>query len=391
MTADPPDWPDQLAREIDQRDRRHLRRTLRPVDRCGRLGRCAGRELINFASNDYLALAGDARLATAVADAARRLGVGAGASRLIAGHTDATAALEARFAQFKHAEAALVCPTGYMANHAGVTSLVGAGDRVFIDKLVHASLIDAARASGATLRVFPHLGYAKLERLLAGAQAESRRMLILTDTVFSMDGDTADLPALCELRDRYGAILLADEAHATGVLGPTGAGLAELQGVAGHIDVTVSTASKALGSLGGIITASRLVIDTIINNARSFIYTTAVPPTQIAAIDAALDVVRDEPRRRQRLVELNTALRGGLINRGWHVPVAALATPIVPVVIGDADRAMALSDRLFQVGLGVPAVRPPTVAPGSSRLRISLRADHTDADVATLVDAMGSI
>ncbi len=381
------DWRDQLAKQLQQRQHDGLLRSLRDVDRPGRVVRRDGRDLINFASNDYLALAGCERLAAAVAESAQRFGVGSGASALIAGHAAPHAELEARFAKFKHAAAALLCPTGYTANLAAVTALVRPGDLVLMDKLNHASLIDAARLSGATVRVFPHLGYAKLQRLLEAATAP--RKLIVTDAVFSMDGDCADLPALCELRDRSGAMLLVDEAHATGVLGATGAGLAEHQAVAGHVDVTVSTASKALGSLGGLITAEQLVIDTIVNHARAYIYTTAAPPTQCAAIGAALDVVRDEPQRRARLAELAQHLRAELIAAGWQVPLANAPTPIVPVITGDAGRTVHLADRLEQAGLLVAAVRPPTVAANASRLRLSLRSDHTDADLTRLLDALG--
>ena len=322
-------WRDQLAGQLQQDRQQNLWRSLRPVDRCARVVQRAGRSLIHFASNDYLALSGHDHLRQAVAQAAQTQGVGSGASALIAGHSQAHADLEQRFARFKHAEAALLLPSGYMANAAVLTALAGPDDAILIDKLVHASLIDAARLSGATVRVFPHLGYDKLTRLLEKSTA--RRTLIVTDAVFSMDGDTADLPALCELRDRFGSILIVDEAHATGVLGATGSGLAEHQGVADHIDVTVSTASKALGSLGGIVTSERLVIDTIVNHARSYIYTTAAPPTQVAAIDSALDVIRDEPSRRSRLSDLSTHLRDELIKRGWDVPLAGAPTPIVPV------------------------------------------------------------
>lgn len=381
------DWRDQLAQQLQQRQRDGLLRSLRAVDGCGRVVRRAGRDLAHFASNDYLALAGCGHLAAVVAESAKRHGVGSGASALIAGHGDTHAELEARFAKFKHAAAALLCPTGYTANLAAVTALGRPDDLVLMDKLCHASLIDAARLSGATVRVFPHLGYSKLERLLEGATAP--RKLIVTDAVFSMDGDCADLPVLCELRDRFGAILLVDEAHATGVLGANGSGLAEHQGVAGHVDVTVSTASKALGSLGGVITAEQLVIDAVVNQARSFIYTTAAPPTQCAVIGAALDVVRNEPQRRTRLSELSLHLRAELIAAGWDVPLANAPTPIVPVITGDAGRTMHLADRLEQAGLLVAAVRPPTVAPNASRLRISLRSDHTDTDLSRLIEAIG--
>ncbi len=378
-------WRDQLRHQLDQRQARHHLRTLRPVDRCGLKIRRGGRELLNLASNDYLALASHPKLRDAAIRAAERFGTGAGASRLITGHLALHEQLEQRFAEFKHAEAALLLPTGYTAALAVLTSLAEPGDRVCLDKLCHASLIDAAGASGATVRVYPHGNLDKLDRLLGRGAA--RRQLIVTDSVFSMDGDSADLPALCELRDRHGAILLVDEAHATGVLGETGAGLAEAQHVAGRMDVVISTASKALGCLGGMVTGPRLVIDTIVNTARPFIYTTAAPPMQAAAINAALDVVRDEPDRRRRLHDLSARLRRELRRHRW--PVADDPAPIIPLIVGGAAAACALSDRLAEAGFCVPAVRPPTVAPGSARLRISLRCDLDDNDLRRLIDAVG--
>lgn len=381
------DWLDDLDAHLTRLRAEHRHRSLHAVDRSAAVVERDGRSLVNFAGNDYLALATHPRLAAAVADAARQSGVGAGASRLVSGHLDLHQKLEQRFAAFKHAEAALVLPTGYMANRAALTALAGSDDLICLDKLNHASLIDAARASGATVRVYPHADLAKLERLLSRAGDRPGRRLIVTDAVFSMDGDCADLPALVDLRDRYGAMLIVDEAHGTGVLGEAGSGLAEHQHVAGRIDVTVSTASKALGSLGGIITAGRTVIDAIVNLARPFIYTTAVPPTQVAAIDAALDVIADEPQRRWRLAEHAAYLRGALRKGGWAVPDDP--TPIIPLVVGDNAAALALSGRLEAAGVLAPAIRPPTVPPGSARLRITCRADHTPDHLRMLIDAIG--
>lgn len=380
-------WLEQLRRDLDDRHRRHLLRQRRPVDRSTRLVRRDGRELINLAGNDYLALAGHPHLAEATAGSARSLGVGAGASRLVTGDLEIHRALEQRFAAFKHAEAALLCPTGFTANLAALTALAGEDDLILLDKLNHASLIDAARATAATVRVYPHGHHDKLRRLL-DRHADARRRFIVTDAVFSMDGDCADLPTLCELRDRYEAVLMVDEAHGTGVLGETGAGLAEQQGVAEAVDVTVSTASKALGSLGGIVTAPAVVIETLVNAARSFIYTTAVPPTQAAAIDAALDVVRDEPDRRHRLAELSRSLRHGLRERGWPVPDDP--TPIIPIIVGEEAEALERSANLEAAGFLIPAIRPPTVPPGTARLRLSLRCDLLEEDLERLLDALGS-
>jgi len=390
-----PDWPGQLRRHLQQLQAEHRHRRLRPYDRCAPLVRDdAGRALVNFASNDYLGLAGDPAVARAAADLARTVGVGAGAARLVSGHLAVHEALEQRFARFKHAEAALLLPTGYMANLAALTALASSDDLVCLDKLCHASLIDAAHHTGAAVRVFPHGNLDKLARLLERSHTADhavRRRFIVTDSVFSMDGDCADLSRLCDLRDRHDAILVVDEAHATGVLGPTGAGLAEHDGLADRVDVSIATASKALGSLGGIITASQLVIDTIINSARSFIYTTATPPMIAAAIDAALDVVEHEPDRRARLADSARNVLARLRAAGWTVPDDPdPMTPIVPLIVGDAARALDLADHLERHGILAPAIRPPTVAPGAARIRLSLRADHEDEHIDQLFAALTS-
>lgn len=352
-----------------------------------------GKRLLNLASNDYLGLSLHPALREAVAHAAREHGPGATASRLVVGHFDLHAQLEARFAAFKHAEAAIVLPTGFMANLAVLTALARERDLVCLDKLVHASLIDAARASGAHVRSFPHLQLDRLERLLsrhveqAGEVTDPltglirpARRFVVTDSVFSMDGDAADLPALLEVCRRHDATPIVDEAHATGVLGDAGSGLAEAQGVAGRVAITISTASKALGGLGGIVTADRVVIDTLVNRARSLIYTTGVPPTQLAAIDAALDLVEAEPERRERVRVLSSRMWSELTRRGWRLPETSQPTPILPLLAGTPEAALALADRLEQRGILGVAIRPPTVAPGTARVRLCLRADLSDED-----------
>jgi 8-amino-7-oxononanoate synthase len=382
-------WLSQLRQDLDERQQQAMLRSLRPVALDGPYIELEdGSRLINLASNDYLGLAQHPHLKAAAISSIQQWGVGSGASRLITGHHPAHCAFEKRFARFKHAQAALLFPTGYLANLATITSLAQPGDLICADKLCHASLIDAARASGATLRIFPHLGYDKLRRLLSrtsdlaemidsletspalNKDDRPARKFILTDSIFSMDGDAADLPALCDIADEFDAILIVDEAHGTGVLGQTGAGLCEAQNVADRVDVVISTASKALGSLGGIVTASQEVIDTLINRARPFIYTTATAASQPAVINAALDVLENEPWRRQRVLELATELRRRL---GLNPPIAS--SPIIPVITGSSEAALAMARRLQDHGFYAPAIRPPTVAPGSSRVRISLRAD----------------
>lgn len=411
-------WLSDIHATLHDLRARSLGRQLRVVELQGPRVLVEGCPCLNLASNDYLGLSSHPHLKQAVAEAAMKHGTGSGASRLVTGHQAIHAEVERRFAGFKHAEAALLCPTGFQANLAAISALTDAGglpgaDVILLDKLCHASLIDAARASGATVRVFPHRDLNKLERLLQRAttgerrshqaidQADSTsdstpsapprapRRIILTDSVFSMDGDVADLPALCDLADRYDAILVVDEAHGSGVLGQSGAGLCELQGVAQRVDVVISTASKALGSLGGIVTAKREVIDWMVNRSRSFIYTTAVPPTQAAAILAALDVVRDEPQRRTRVMDLARILRTELTSRGWTLPETPVPTPILPLVVGTAEAALNLAEFLRGHGFYAPAIRPPTVAPGASRVRLTLRADLEDADLHRLLDVLG--
>ena len=380
-------WKDQLQVALDERASNHALRELRTVDKCGRIIECDGQRLLNLASNDYLALACDPRIANAVCKAAVQFGVGSGSSRLIAGNLAVHRQLEQRFSRWLGVESSLLLPTGYLANLAALTTLAGEQDVVVLDKLCHASLIDASRMSGATVRVFPHKNYEKLDQLL-GRYPDARRRVIVTESVFSMDGDCADLPALCRVRDQHDAVLLVDEAHAVGWMGATGSGLAEEQGVRQQIDITVSTMGKAMGSVGGIISGPDVFIQSIVNLARPFIFATGAPPTQAAAILAALDVIEQEPKRRDRLREICTGFRQQMIAKGWGLE--ANVTPIVPLIVGENQAAIALSEHLRNRGSFAPAIRPPTVAPGSSRVRVSLRCDLTDDDLEGLVQAIGS-
>jgi len=367
------------------------------------------KRLLNLASNDTLGLASHPDLHAslkAVIEQAPGNSTGATASRLVSGHLAAHQNVEDKFAKFKHAQAALLFPTGYMANLAVLTSLAQPGDLIAIDKLVHASLIDAARASGANVRSFPHLETSKLARLLQ-RHAESAkpiedaitqttrpaRRLIVTDSVFSMDGDIANLPELLDIANTHQATLIVDEAHATGILGSDGSGLAQAQNVAGQIPVTISTASKALAGLGGIVTGSKHLIDTLINRARSFIYTTGALPMQAALLDAALDHVEQHPKEREYLQQISTRVQNALLDMGWELPQPDQhpVTPIMPLITGDEASALALSNHLKDQGILGIAIRPPTVAPGSSRVRLCLRADLDDADIDHLLQAVESV
>jgi len=388
---------DELRQDLAALEHDAQRRTLSPLPSTGKVIERDGKRLINLAGNDYLGLSNHPRLIAAAVEAVQQYGVGAGASRLVTGTLDLHMEAERRFAAFKHAERALLLPTGYMANLAVLGSLARKGDLVCLDKLNHASLIDAARASDAAVRTYPHLTTGKLDRLLGEhrAAAPDRRRFIVTDSVFSMDGDCANLPTLCDLADEHDTVLVVDEAHATGVLGATGSGLAEQQVVAGRVyscgagGVVVSTASKALGGLGGVVTGSAAVVETLINHARPAIYTTAIPPAQAAALTASLGVVADEPGRRARLAELCRRARTALAEAGWVLPETSVPTPILPLVVGTAERAVALADRLRDAGLLAVPIRPPTVAPGSARVRLTLRADLTDAELGHALNAVG--
>ena len=329
-----------------------------------------GRPKLCLCSNNYLGLAGRSEVCEAAARAAVDLGTGAGASRLISGHTPLHEELEQRLASFEGAEAAIVFPTGYMANLGAIGALVGKEDVVFGDRLNHASLIDACRLSDASFRVYPHGDMDALERALDRSRS-FRRRLVVTDGLFSMDGDLAPLPEIAELADRYGAIVMVDEAHGTGVLGRSGRGAAEALGVDERITVKMGTLSKALGSLGGFVAGSQGLIDLLRNKSRTFIYTTGLPPAVCAASCAALQIVEREPWLRESLRE-----NAGLVRAELGLELPAIVTPIIPSIIGDPETAVSVSAALFDEGLLVPAVRPPTVPKGTSRLRLSVMATH---------------
>jgi 8-amino-7-oxononanoate synthase len=345
-----------------------------------------GRSLVNFASNDYLGLASDDSVCQAAERSIENCGFGAGASPLVTGYTDEHHALEAELAAFYNAERALVFGSGYSANLGTIQALVGPGDAVYGDKLNHASLIDGCRLSGAYFRTYRHADPDHLAYQLSRGQP-ARRRLIVTDSVFSMDGDTAPLPALVDLADRHDAMLLVDEAHATGVLGANGRGLAEQLGCESGISVHIGTLSKALGASGGFVVGRERLIEWLIHKARSYVYSTATPAVIAAAARAALQIVRREPDRRERLATEATWFREQLTQRGWSTGPSC--TQIVPILVGEAEAAVALSSRLKSRGYWVPAIRPPTVPLGSSRLRISLTSAHTREQLQGLLDALG--
>lgn len=382
-THHPLEWID---RELASLDHQGLRRHLasRQDKQSGHIV-LDGRALINFGSNDYLALSADPRLADAAGAAAKAEGWGSGASPLVTGHGQTHLRLERRLAEFEGTEAALVFSTGFAANAGTIAALVGPGDAVFSDRSNHASIWDGCRLSRADVRAYRHADCDHLERLLERA-GRYRRRLIVTDSLFSMDGDLAPLADLCRLAERFDAMLMIDEAHATGVFGPRGRGVAEEAELEGRVHVRVGTLSKALGSIGGFVVGSRSLIDWLVNRARPYVFSTAMPGPAAAAAIAALDVVRDEPERRQSLLARAASLRIRLDEQGWMV--GSTGSQIIPVIVGEADRAMQLAAALGERGLFVPAIRPPTVPDGEARLRISLTYGHAPEMIEELVEAL---
>ena len=333
-----------------------------------------GHDLLNFSSNDYLGLSRHPTLIEASEKALRDFGTGSTASRLICGSLTPFHDLEESLAESKQTEAALSFPNGYMTAIGVIPALMGKNDTIILDKLAHACLIDAARLSGATLRTFPHNDLNRLEKILKNSS--KGRTLIITESVFSMDGDLCPLTEIVQLKEQYGALLLLDEAHAFGVLGPRGQGLTEALKLQNHIDFQMGTLGKALGSAGGYLAASRPWIDLIINKARSFIYSTAPPPAQAAASLAALKILRSDEGQK---------LRETLRQHCLHFDSPS---PIIPKIIGRNEDTLARSQALRQAGFFVPAIRYPSVPLGTARLRITLSAAHSEEQIKRLLAAL---
>jgi len=344
-----------------------------------------GKELINFGANDYLGLANDERLKSAAHAAIDHEGWGAGASPLVTGRSALHAELERRLAEFEGTEAALVFPSGFAANAGTVAALVDRGDCVFADQKNHASLIDGCRLSRAEVHVYRHSDAEDLTDLLR-AHRDARRRLIVTDSLFSMDGDLAPLREIVELADRYDCMLLVDEAHATGVFGPRGRGICEHLGVEDQVHARVGTLSKALGSAGGFVSGSRKLIAWLVNRARPYVFSTAHPAANAAAAIAALDIVEREPERRASLLARAAELRTSLAKQGCNIGNSQ--SQIIPVFVGEPDRTMQLAAQLREEGLFVPGIRPPSVPAGESLLRISLSYGHTEEMIARLIGTL---
>ncbi|MBI1964852.1 MAG: 8-amino-7-oxononanoate synthase [Betaproteobacteria bacterium] len=377
-----------LAAELAELESRGLKRRRRLLETPqGARVTVDGREYLAFCSNDYLGLAGHPALIEAAREGAARCGVGAGASHLILGHATAHHALEEALAAFVGLPRALLFSAGYLANIGAVTTLVGRGDAVFADRLNHASLNDAALLSRAELKRYPHLDLEALERLLAATRA--RRKLVVTDAVFSMDGDVAPVPQLLELCERHDAWLLLDDAHGFGVLGEGGRGVLSCFGAASPRLIYMATLGKAAGAFGAFVAAQSDVVEILLQRARSYIYTTAMPPLLAHVLMKSLELIACEEWRRERLMQLIYVLKQRLMVKRWRLMPSR--TAIQPLVIGGNEEAMAASDALARAGLLVPAIRPPTVPQGTARLRISLSAAHEVEDVERLAFALNAL
>ena len=374
-----------LAAELAEIDRQGLRRQRRLIDSAqGARVRVDGRDYLSFCSNDYLGLASDPRIAEAAVESMRRVGLGAGASHLVSGHHRLHDELERTLAEYVGMPRALLLSAGYLANLAIVSVLADRSSDVFADRLNHASLNDAMILSRARCRRYAHCDLGALESLLAGSVAADK--IVITDAVFSMDGDIAPLSGIARLCERYGSWLVVDDAHGFGVLGANGGGALRQCGLHSTRIAYVGTLGKAAGVSGAFIAGSEALVELLIQRARTYIYTTASPPPLAAALLKSIEIMQSEGWRRQRLVELSGRIARALHLRKWHL--LASSTAIQPLIVGANAETVALSDMLAKAGILVPAIRPPTVPRGSARLRISLSAAHTEADVDRLVEEL---
>lgn len=376
-----------FQQRLDELARRSLLRRLRTIESASEAEVILdGRPIILMASNNYLGLATHPALKRAAIRATERFGVGAGAARLVSGTLPPHEELETALAKFKGAEAALVFGSGYLANLGVIPALIGAGGLILADRLCHASLIDGCRLSGASFRVYRHNDVAHLKSLLAG-RSSKRDTLIVTDGVFSMDGDLAPLPDLIDLADRYGARLFVDDAHGTGVMGAQGRGTPEHYGVELRLPFHMGTLGKALGTCGAYVVGSAGLIQYVLNTARTFLFATAPPPATAAATVAALHVLQAEPDRRTRLWNNRNYLHAGLKDLGFRL--TGSVSPILPIVIGDAQKTVALAGRLLELGVYAPAIRPPTVPKNTSRIRVTVTSEHSRAQLDRALAAFG--
>ncbi len=345
---------------------------------------CDGKPVINFCSNDYLGLANHLDVINAFKSAVDKYGVGSGSAHLICGHSSAHHALEEELAEFTGRERALLFSTGYMANMGVISALVGRGDTVFEDRLNHASLLDGGLLSGAKFKRYPHADTDHLDNLLAKADGDK---LVVTDGVFSMDGDTAPLQALSDVAKKHSAWVMVDDAHGLGVLGANGGGILEQTGLKqGDVQVLVGTLGKAFGTFGAFVAGSEELIETLIQKARPYIYTTALPPAIAEATRTSLKIIQTESWRREKLRKLTEYFRAGAGQ--LNLPIMASTSPIQPLLLGQTEKAVAVSNSLLNQGFLVSAIRPPTVPANAARLRVTFSAMHEEHQIDQLLDAL---
>jgi 8-amino-7-oxononanoate synthase len=378
-----------LIEDIEYIKKHNLFRSLRLIEGAqGAIGKINGREVIIMCSNNYLGLANHPALIKAGISATKKYGVSAGASRLISGNMIPHEQLEHDIATFKNTQAALVFNSGYHANIGIISAIADKETIVLSDELNHASIIDGIRLSKAQVHIYKHCDANMVEDILkkSNKSVKAKRKLIVTDSVFSMDGDIAPLPELVMLAEKYNALIMIDEAHATGVLGKNGRGAAEMLGVSDKIHIQMGTLGKALGSFGAYVAGSKQLIDYLINRSRPFIFTTALPPAVCAVSSKAIELVQKQPELRQNLQYNINFLKKGLKKIGYKIPDAP--TPIIPLIIGDTDKTLQLSSLLLEEGIFVSAIRPPSVPEGTSRLRLTVTATHTRHMLEMVLDAI---
>jgi glycine C-acetyltransferase len=379
-----------LSEELNALRQKHLFRNLRVLE--GQQipeARFDGHSVINLSSNNYLGLNTHGRLVDAAKQATEAFGVGSGAVRTIAGTMQIHMELEEAIARFKCVEASVVFQSGFTANAGTVSSILGKGDLIISDELNHASIIDGCRLSRAEIRVFPHKDLNRLEDILRETASFPGKKLLITDGVFSMDGDIAPLPALVELGERYGAILMVDDAHSSGVLGKNGRGTVDHFNLHGRVDIQVGTLSKAIGSLGGYVCGSRNLIDFLYHRARPFLFSTSHPPAVAASCLAAFQVLQEEPEWIERLWENTRFFKAGLERLGFNTGQSE--TPITPIIVGKGDLAMRFSDELFANGVFAQGIGFPTVPEDRSRIRTIVTATHTQQHLQRALDVMGQV
>ena len=380
------DWLNTERTTLEQAGlRRHLRTVMSAPTGTINLD---GRDVVLLGSNNYLGLSTHPQVITAAIEATRTFGTGASGSRLISGNSELYTTLEANLAKTKNTEASLVFSSGYAANTSVIPILAGEDDLILSDALNHASIIDGCRLSRATKKVYRHCDIAHLKALLSES-ATFRRRLIVTDGVFSMDGDVAPLPDIYEVATQYEAMLLVDDAHGFGVLGKNGSGTVAHFGLERTDIIRMGTLSKAVGALGGYIAGSRVLVELLINKARGFIFTTGLPPATLAAANAAIDVIRSSPELRQRLFSNAKSLKAALTDLG-HTLLPS-ETQILPVVLGSPQQATSIANALLAEGVFAPAIRPPAVPPDTSRLRLTVMATHTEAEIQQAIAGFAAV